>query len=370
MRAFVQGEVLCDAGNLDEGMALLKRANHLAWELDSADWPTWANVLYERLGSDAPPPSPPPLLGAQGPQCSATERFVPEALRLPQRWGSPQGLGAVSSALAAQNFCVIDGLAGADVARTFRAACHERWHANNLFQPAHVTGPGGSTTGSRSALARSDHIAWVDHTQAAEPDADPLLTSLQAVVACVDRLVRALAADAASAGDHVTRQRPQIARYGEGEGFTRHCDNYCPVGGGGPHCNGRWLTAVYYSSDGWLPGDGGCLRLYQPQVDALDHETGELQDTSRDVPSATEDDALVDVAPLADRLLLFYSDYRCPHEVLPVAAGSAARYAATVWFNRQPAHGTDLITTPQSGTRLESTRPSRERSAMSHEASP
>ena len=40
-------------------------------------------------------------------------------------------------------------------------------------------------------------------------------------------------------------------------------------------------------------------------------------------------DALADVAPLLDRLLLFFSDFRSPHEVLPA---HAPRCACTLWY--------------------------------------
>ena len=37
----------------------------------------------------------------------------------------------------------------------------------------------------------------------------------------------------------------------------------------------------------------------------------------------------MDIQPLHDRFLLFYSDKRCPHEVLPALA---PRYAITTWY--------------------------------------
>merc|ERR1712107_949513 len=43
-------------------------------------------------------------------------------------------------------------------------------------------------------------------------------------------------------------------------------------------------------------------------------------------------DVVCDVAPLNGRLLLFYSDNRCPHEVRPIY-GDRPRYATTFWYH-------------------------------------
>ena len=57
-----------------------------------------------------------------------------------------------------------------------------------------------------------------------------------------------------------------------------------------------------------------------PQVDADRH------------PFLDGDDALVDVLPCARRLVLFASDQRVPHEVMPVLAKERVRYAIALWY--------------------------------------
>jgi SM-20-related protein len=65
----------------------------------------------------------------------------------------------------------------------------------------------------------------------------------------------------------------------------------------------RRVTAIYYLNPGWVPANGGALRVEEPDGHRF-------------------------VEPLLDRLVLFLSD-RVVHEVLPV---SAPRFAATAWF--------------------------------------
>lgn len=78
----------------------------------------------------------------------------------------------------------------------------------------------------------------------------------------------------------------------------QHCDN--------PHRNGRKLTVLYYLNNGWQPEDGGELRVY---------------DAANTV--------VRDVEPILDRVVLFFSDQRVPHEVLPA---HKERFAVTLWF--------------------------------------
>jgi SM-20-related protein len=66
----------------------------------------------------------------------------------------------------------------------------------------------------------------------------------------------------------------------------------------------RRLTAIYYLNEDWRPEDGGQLRLFLPSVDR-------------------------DIAPIADRLLVFMSA-EVEHAVLPALA---ERWALTAWHS-------------------------------------
>lgn len=81
-----------------------------------------------------------------------------------------------------------------------------------------------------------------------------------------------------------------FARYPAGGFYTRHLDSFRSAEGrpGNP----RRVSTVYYLNEGWQDADGGCLRIYDG------------------------DKAVADVAPQADRLVVFLSE-TVAHEVLP-----------------------------------------------------
>ncbi|CAG2119481.1 unnamed protein product [Medioppia subpectinata] len=89
---------------------------------------------------------------------------------------------------------------------------------------------------------------------------------------------------------------------GNGSRFMKHADNYSG--------DGRCITCIYYVNKEWhYLSDGGCLRIYPTQM-------------SQNVP-------YVDVEPVRDRLVLFWSDRRNLHEVMPT---NKYRFAVTVWY--------------------------------------
>ena len=96
------------------------------------------------------------------------------------------------------------------------------------------------------------------------------------------------------------RSSPMLAVYPPGARYMRHTDN--------PDGNGRLLTMLFYLNSRWTDADGGCLRVFQG-------ETGEREC----------------ILPQLDRVVMFWSDARCPHEVL--ASHMRERYAISVWFH-------------------------------------
>ncbi|KAI3353740.1 hypothetical protein L3Q82_004973 [Scortum barcoo] len=86
---------------------------------------------------------------------------------------------------------------------------------------------------------------------------------------------------------------------GNGAGYVRHVDN--------PNGDGRCITCIYYLNKNWeVKKQGGLLQIYPEGKNVV-----------------------ANIEPLFDRLLIFWSDRRNPHEVKPAYS---TRYAITVWY--------------------------------------
>ena len=124
--------------------------------------------------------------------------------------------------------------------------------------------------------------------------------ALAVLLARADALVEELSHSVPELRGVTSRSQPMLACYPPNSRYVTHVDN--------PDGNGRLLTFIYYlNAPDWSAADGGELRLHG------------------DAPTTIE--------PLLDRAVLFFSDARVPHEVLPSA--TRERWAASVWF-----HGT------------------------------
>ncbi|XP_006901012.1 PREDICTED: egl nine homolog 2 [Elephantulus edwardii] len=139
---------------------------------------------------------------------------------------------------------------------------------------------------------RGDQITWVEGHE-------PGCENIGALMAQVDEVIRHCAGRLGSYFIN-GRTKAMVACYpGNGLGYVRHVDN--------PHGDGRCITCIYYLNQNWdVKVHGGLLQIF-PE--------------GRPV--------VANIEPLFDRLLVFWSDRRNPHQVKPAYA---TRYAITVWY--------------------------------------
>ncbi|KAF1375934.1 hypothetical protein PFLUV_G00225350 [Perca fluviatilis] len=139
---------------------------------------------------------------------------------------------------------------------------------------------------------RGDKITWIEGREAGSEKIRFLMSRMDDLIRhCNGKL-----------GNYTIngRTKAMVACYpGKGTGYVRHVDN--------PNGDGRCVTCIYYLNRDWTAKEhGGLLRIF-PE--------GKAQ--------------FADIEPKFDRLLLFWSDRRNPHEVQPAFA---TRYAITVWY--------------------------------------
>ena len=89
------------------------------------------------------------------------------------------------------------------------------------------------------------------------------------------------------------------------------------------------LTAIVYLNDGWTAADGGELRVHAASECVCARSRGGVGSSDVWCGARARSGGHCDIAPLLGRLLVFYSDARVPHEVLPT---TAPRHAALLWY--------------------------------------
>ncbi|KAJ8384421.1 hypothetical protein AAFF_G00205540 [Aldrovandia affinis] len=185
--------------------------------------------------------------------------------------------------------CVKDGFLGLEL-------------AERVLQEVGALGRSGRFRGGQlvsqsdipSQNIRGDQITWVEGQE-------PGCQGIGALMAHIDQAVMYSAMDG-QLGDYTisSRTKAMVACYpGNGTGYVCHVDN--------PNGDGRCITCIYYLNKNWdIKIHGGLLQIY-PKGRAV----------------------VANVEPLFNRLLIFWSDGRNPHEVKP---SYATRYAITVWY--------------------------------------
>ncbi|XP_041660349.1 prolyl hydroxylase EGLN2 [Cheilinus undulatus] len=187
---------------------------------------------------------------------------------------------------------------------------------------------GGQLVSQKSIPSRSirgDQIAWVEGQE-------PGCQTIGTLMAYIDEAVMHSATNG-QLGDCVIngRTKAMVACYpGNGAGYVRHVDN--------PNGDGRCITCIYYLNKNWdVKKQGGLLQIYPEGKNVV-----------------------ANIEPLFDRLLIFWSDRRNPHEVKPAYA---TRYAITVWYfdakERAEAKEKYRLATGQKGVQVPVTQNSR-----------
>ncbi|OQR91032.1 hypothetical protein ACHHYP_05018 [Achlya hypogyna] len=201
-------------------------------------------------------------------------------------------------ALQLQHFVVWDGLLGHTMAMQLYDAVvrlHQVPGDGLAFERGALAGgKTGRNLRYEMSSVRGDDVLWLDGTESSCP---PVIV---ATMRQIDRLVleRLGAVQAELQRTSLTRQRAMVTCYpGQGASYIKHCDN--------PNGNGRKITAILYLNPHWTDTDGGELMIHR------------------------RESALVTIEPVLDRLVLFFSDARVPHQVAPTAV---KRFALTVWY--------------------------------------
>ena len=153
---------------------------------------------------------------------------------------------------------------------------------------------GGEVRGGSERKIRGDLMCWVEYKQCT-PAMRALMQAADALVLALPPLLPEL-----TAGERMLmRASGMVTAYpGDGAAYVRHVDNNAG--------NGRVLTTILYLNAAWQEQHGGALRLY------------------------VKGGGPVDVHPVFNRFIVFWSDHRCPHEV-PVSCLCCMRSLCCVW---------------------------------------
>ncbi|XP_070771764.1 egl nine homolog 1 isoform X3 [Enoplosus armatus] len=220
------------------------------------------------------------------------EKISPEqadSASLPQPTSSPQKLAVeyIVPCMNKHGICVLDNFLGAETGLGILENV-KALHKTGKFTDGQLVSQKSDSTKD----IRGDKITWIEGRESG-------CEKIRFLMSQMDDLIRHCNG---KLGNYTIngRTKAMVACYpGNGTGYVRHVDN--------PNGDGRCVTCIYYLNKDWTAKEhGGLLRIF-PE--------GKAQ--------------FADIEPKFDRLLLFWSDRRNPHEVQPAFA---TRYAITVWY--------------------------------------
>ncbi|XP_032219454.2 prolyl hydroxylase EGLN3 isoform X2 [Nematostella vectensis] len=202
----------------------------------------------------------------------------------------------VVDSLVRNGHCILDNFHGSSLATSILNEVKDM-HNKGCFTDGQLLSVSGQGTSNRGI--REDEITWVNGGENG-------CHSISQHMSAMDTLIYLCSSYGIKDHDIQHRSQAMLACYpGQGTGYKRHIDN--------PNKDGRCITTIYYLNPGWnSKTDGGTLKL-MPEKSFF--------------PELNKSE--VEVEPVLDRLLLFWSDKRNPHEVMPA---HKTRYAITLWY--------------------------------------
>eukprot|EP00941_MAST-03F_sp_MAST-3F-sp1_P003736 g3736.t1 len=237
-------------------------------------------------------------------------------------WIMDDSLKVIASQLKRDYFVVLDGFLEDEMGKALRDNVREIHEAGELRKGVLGGGSSGASLSYVHERVRGDLVKWYNGSEACWKEVtsckvgnDKKKSILSMYMTKVGTLISELgSAHVPSLRGIQQRSDAMVTCYPSGGArYTRHCDNHCNVDGKsvgiGDNCNGRRVTSLLYLNYDWRfnQGLGGELRIFAPDGKRV----------------------RVELPPLGGRLVLFWADFRVPHEVLPA---NFKRYAVTLWF--------------------------------------
>ena len=212
-------------------------------------------------------------------------------------------LDAIGKSLVKNDYVFVDGFIDEEDVASLKEDVKKVYDSGKLRLGVLAGGKAGKSLTYTHKKVRGDVVEWYDGTEEFWKKNGSLQDHLQKC----DTFVSELSEHISGLDGILNRSKAMVTCYpGNGARYIKHTDNNCKFGDG-DSCNGRRLTALTYLNDSWQHGDGGELRVYGRDGEKIKAE----------------------VAPVAGRVLLFWSDFRVPHEVLPT---HKERFAITLWY--------------------------------------
>eukprot|EP00943_MAST-04B_sp_MAST-4B-sp1_P010000 g10000.t1 len=244
-------------------------------------------------------------------KCGKTEPDSVDILRLKyqlmgkKKWWfiMEECLTEIGKKLVKNDYVFVDGFIDEEDVQNLKEDVKNIYDTGQLRLGVLAGGKAGKSLTYTHEKVRGDVVEWFDGSEKFWKKNGSLQDHLQKC----DTFVSELSEHIKGLDGILNRSKAMVTCYpGNGARYIKHTDNNCKFGDG-MSCNGRRLTALTYLNDTWKKGDGGELRVYGRDGESIKAE----------------------VAPVAGRILLFWSDFRVPHEVLPTYK---ERFAVTLWY--------------------------------------